>query len=184
MRLLLAHLRERLFHNEDHPERVFIENDVLREHPILNITYTSYEVRQEKDIIHLGYGQTGVLVYTPTLGEDDNEPWSFANVLSIFHVTVRTTSDTEPKTFTVLWVRWMQRCTSGLTGLNSWNFTRISFVPWMGIPGDTFDFVDPAHIIRAFHLIPAFELGRTNDLLDPSIARDPQGDWCAYYANR
>ena len=184
MHLLLAHLREHLFHDENHPKPVFIENDTLHDHPILNITYTSYETRQEKDIIHLGYGRTGVLVYTPTLQEDDNEPWTFANVLSIFHVTVRTASDAEPKTLTVLWVRWMERCTSGLAGSNSRNYTRISFVPWTGAPGNTFDFVDPVHIIRAFHLIPAFNLGRTSDLLDPSIARDPQGDWCAYYANR
>ena len=124
------------------------------------------------------------MVYTPTLGQDENEPWSYANILAIYHVIVRTASNTEPQQLTVLWVRWMQRNEVGLTGLNSRNFTRVSFVPWSGIPGSTFDFVDPSHVIRACHLIPAFNLGRTYDLLEPSFVRDPKGDWYAYYANR
>lgn len=184
MELLLAHLRERLFPTEDNTRRVFIENDTLYEHPILNIEYTSYEVQREKDIVHLGYGQTGIMVYTPELKEDENEPWSYANVLAVYHVTVRTSFSSEPQTLTVLWVRWMQRSTAGLTGPNSRNYKRISFVPWSDIPGSAFDFVDPSHVIRASHLIPAFNLGRTHDLLDPSVARDEEGDWSAYYANR
>lgn len=184
MDLLLAHLRKRLFPNGDNTEQVFIKDDVLYEHPVLNIKYTSYDVQQEKDIIHIGYDRTGVMVYTPTLGEDENEPWSYANILAVYHVTVRTASNPEPQMLTLLWVRWMQRCTGGLTGLNSRNYTRVSFVPWAGVLGSTFDFVDPSHIICACHLIPAFDLGRTHNLLDPSFVRDPKGDWCAYYANR
>jgi hypothetical protein len=184
MELLLAHLREQLFPGEDNTEQIFIEDDTLFEHPILNIKYTSYEVQQEKDIVHVGYGRTGIMVYTPTLGVDESEPWSYANVLAVYHVTVRTASNPEPQTLTVLWVRWMQRSMVGLTGPNSRNYTRVSFVPWSGTPGSTFDFVDPSHIIRACHLVPTFDLGRTHDLLDPSIARDSEGDWCAYYANR
>lgn len=124
------------------------------------------------------------MVYTPTLGEDENEPWSYASVLAAYHATVRTASNPEPQTLTLLWVRWMQRAEVGLTGRNSRNYTRVSFVPWSGTIGNTFDFIDPSHIIRACHLVPAFNLGRTYDLLDPSVARDPQGDWSAYYANR
>ena len=103
MELLLAHLRERLFPGEDNTEQVFIENDTLYEHPILSIKYTSYEVQQEKDTIHIGYGRTGIMAYTPTLREDENEPWSYANILVVYHVTVRTASDPEPRTLTVLW---------------------------------------------------------------------------------
>lgn len=184
MESLLAHLQDRLFPNEDNHERIFIENDMLCEHPILNIKYTSYGVQQERDIIHIGYGRTGAMVYTPILREGEDEPWSYASVLKAFHVVTRTASNPDPKTLTVLWVRWMERRPDGLTGLNSQKYTRVSFVPWSGTPGSTFDFVDPSHIIRSCHLIPAFNLGRTYDLLDPSIVRDSKGDWCAYYANR
>lgn len=184
MELLLAHLRDRLFPDEDGTEQIFIENDTLYEHPILNIKYTSYEVQQERDIVHVGYGRTGIMVYTPTLGEDENEPWSYAKILAVYHITMRTASSPKPETLTVLWVRWMQRCAVGLTGPNSRKYTRVSFVPWSGTPGSTFDFIDPSHVIRACHLIPAFNDGRTHDLLDPSVVRNPKGDWCAYYANR
>ena len=182
MFLLLLHIRERLFPNGDDTEQIFIENNTVHEHPVLNIEYTSYDVQRERDIVHVGYGRTGVMVYTPTLGGD--EPWSYANVLDIYHVIIRTASNPKPKRLTVLWVRWMERSASGLTGLNSKNYTRVSFVPSSNTPGSTFDFIDPSHIIRSCHLIPAFDLGRTNDLLDPSMARDMEGDWCAYYVNR
>jgi hypothetical protein len=182
MHLLLLHIRERLYSNRDCTEQIFIENDTLHEHPLLNIEYTSYDVQRERDTLHIGYGRTGVMVYTPTLHGD--EPWSYANVLAIYHLIVRTSSDPEPKRLTVLWVRWMERSASGLTGPNSRNYTRVSFVPRSDTPGSTFDFIDPSHIIRSCHLIPAFHLGRTLDFLDPSVARDPEGDWCAYYANR
>lgn len=185
MDLLLAHLRERLFGpNEDNAEQIFIDGDTLHKHPILNIKFTSYEVKQERDILHLGYGRTGVMVHTPTVQQDQNEPWSYASVLEVYHVVVRTASNPEPQTLVVLWVRWMQRDAAGLAGPNAQNYTRVSFVPWSDTPGSTFDFVDPSHIIRACHLIPAFNLGRTYDLLDPSLVRNPEGDWCAYYANR
>lgn len=173
-----------MFPNEDSTERIFIEDDTLYEHPILNIKYTSYEVAQERDTVHVGYNRTGVMVHTPVFGEDENELWSYASVLAVYHVTVRTASNTKPNTLTILWVRWMQRNTDRLTGPNSRNYTRVSFVPWSGTIGSTFDFVDPSHVVRACHLIPTFNLGRTCDLLDPSIARDPKGDWCAYYPNR
>ena len=48
-----------------------------------------------------------------------------------------------------------------------------------------FGFLDPQHVIRGVHLIPAFSYGRTGDLLQQnSIARSTseQGeDWKFYY---
>jgi hypothetical protein len=184
MEMLSDHLHERLFLGEETIKKIFIDNDTLYEHPILNVKYTSYEVQQERDTIHVGYDRTGIMVYTPTLAEDGNEPWSYAKVLAVYHLTIRTASNPSPQTLTLLWVRWMERNATTLMGLNSRYYTRVSFVPWSGTPGSAFDFVDPSHIIRACHLIPAFSLGRTHDLLDPSVARDQEGDWCAFYANR
>jgi len=137
MESLNIHLRDRLFPSGNSTERIFIQNDTLYSHPILNINYTSYDLQREQDIIHLGYGREEIMVYTPTIGGD--EPWSYAHILAIYHVIVRTTSDPEPKRITVLWVRWMECATSGLDGPNSRNFTRVSFVPWTGVPGNTFD---------------------------------------------
>lgn len=178
----LDHLRDWLFPDGNGTEPIFIQNNTLYNHPILSISFTSYDLHREQDIIHLGYGREGIMVHTPTLG--GNEPWSFTNILAIYHIIVRTASDPEPKRLTVLWVRWMEHSPSCLGGQNSRNYTRVSFVPWSGVTGATFDFVDPSHIIRGCHLLPVFALGRTHNLLDPSVARDLEGDWCAYYANR
>ena len=88
------------------------------------------------------------MVYSPIAREDGNNPWAYANILAVYHVIVCTTSNPNPQTLTVLWVRWMEHSTTGLTGPNSRNYTRVSFIPWSGTPGGTFDLVDPSHIIR------------------------------------
>jgi len=78
----------------------------------------------------------------------------------------------------------MQRDLSQLRGPNASQYSRISFVPHSGIPGEALGFVDPSHVIRGCHLIPTFNLQRTRDRLGPSMARDAKGDWQAFYANR
>jgi hypothetical protein len=49
---------------------------------------------------------------------------------------------------------------------------------------EAFGFVDPADIIRAAHLVPAFSEGRSSDLLGASFSQDQAGDWARYYAAR
>ena len=52
-------------------------------------------------------------------------------------------------------------------------------------PSGAFGFLDPALVVRACHLIPAFAYGRTTSLLGPSVARDSlTGDWESYYISR
>jgi len=182
MDLLHAHLCERLFTGAGMDERVIIRGDTLYNHPLLTINYTTYNVRREKDSIHLNFGNQAVMVYSPT--SQDAEPWLYAYVVAVYHVFVCTATDPEPKRLELLWVRWMQRDPSQLRGPNSRQYTRISFIPHLGVPGEAFGFADPSHIIRTCHLIPAFNLQRTRDRLGPSIARDVKGDWRAFYTNR
>ena len=182
MDLLHAHLRERLFSGADEDGRVFIKDDTLYEHPLLTISYTTYQLKRERDPIHLKFGNPAVMVYSPT--SQGVEPWLYARIVAVYHVFVCTVVNPEPVRVELLWVRWMERCSSQLRGANSYRFSRVSFTRCSGVPGEAFGFVDPSHLIRACHLIPAFDLGRTRDLLGLSIARDPEGDWCAFYANR
>ena len=182
MDLLHAHLRERLLSNTDVDERVFIKDDTLYEHPLLSIDYTTYDLKREKDSIHLNFGNQAVMVYSPT--SQDAEPWLYAHVVAVYHLLACTVTDPEPKRLEFLWVRWMQRDPLQLRGPNASQYTRISFTPHSGTPGEAFGFVDPSHIIRGCHLIPAFDLQRTRDRLGPSLARDAKGDWRAFYANR
>ena len=182
MDLLHAHLRERLFTDVDADERVFIKDDTLYEHPLLTLDYTSYDLKRERDSIHLNFGNQAVMVYSPT--SRDAEPWLYAHIIAVYHVFTCTVTDPEPRRLELLWVRWMQRDSTQLRGPNASRYTRVSFIPHSGVPGEAFGFVDPSHVIRGCHLIPAFDLQQTRDRLGPSIARDAKGDWRAFYANR
>lgn len=182
MDLLNTHLRGRLFKNSAVDERVFIKGDTLYEHPLLTIDYTTYDLKRERDPIHLNFGNQAVLVYSPT--SQDAEPWLYAHIIAIYHVFACAVINPEPKRLELLWVRWMQRDPPQLTGPNARQYTRVSFTPHSDVPGEAFGFVDPSHVIRGCHIIPAFNLQRTCDRLGPSMARDAKGDWRAFYANR
>ncbi|KAJ7266445.1 hypothetical protein B0H12DRAFT_978938, partial [Mycena haematopus] len=64
---------------------------------------------------------------------------------------------------------------------------RIGFVDALEPDSGTIGFLDPAEIIRAAHLIPAFYFGRMKELLGPSVARMFDGenneDYYYYYVN-
>lgn len=182
MDLLHAHLCNQLCVDGNTDERVFIKDDTLYEHPLLTVEYTTYNLRREEDVVHLNFGNQAVLVYSPT--SQAAEPWFYAHIIAIYHVFVHSAANPEPKRLELLWVRWMERDLSQLQGENSSQYTRVSFIPYSGVPGEVFDFVDPSHVIRACHLIPAFELGRSHDRLGLSMARNIKGDWRAFYMNR
>ena len=80
MDLLHAHLRERLFTNTGMDERVFIKDDTLYGHPLLTINYTTYDLKRERDSIHLNFGNQAVIVYSPT--SCDGEPWLYAYIVT------------------------------------------------------------------------------------------------------
>lgn len=182
MNLLHTHLHDRLFPHTNTDDRVFIKDDTLYEHPLSTVHYTTYDLKRDSDTIHLNFGTQAIMVYSPTSQGD--EPWLYAYVVAIYHVFVYTVADMEPKRLELLWVRWMERDSTQLSGPNSSQHTRVSFTRHSGIPGEAFGFVDPSHVIRGCHLIPVFHLQRTRDLLGPSITRDVKGDWRAFYVNR
>ena len=175
MDILHTHLCERLSQDPDADGRVLIKDNTLYEHPLVTVNYTTYDLKRDQDSIHLNFGNQAVMVYSPT--SEGPEPWLYAHVVAVYHLFVFTPSDPEPKRLELLWVRWMQRDSLQLQGLNASRYTRISFTPCSGVPGEAFGFVDPSHIIRGCHLIPAFDLQQTRDRLGPSIFQDAKGDW-------
>lgn len=86
-----------------------------------------------------------------------------------------------------LWVRWLGQA---LDAPGGWDTCRLDQVGYFNDSELThaFDFVDPIDVIRAAHLIPKFNGGRTAQYLEPksSIATDDEslGDWRQYYINR
>jgi hypothetical protein len=83
-----------------------------------------------------------------------------------------------------LFVRWFGLDADWNAGPSHLRLDRVGYV--QEDDAEAFGFLDPAHVLRACHLIPAFSVGRTAELLGPSFARDDNrhGDWENYYVNR
>ena len=68
-------------------------------------------------------------------------------------------------------------------GFRAKRLYRVGFVP-IGDPDvEPFGFIDPADILRASHMIPAFAHGRTSALMDVSIVRPQADEWRWHYVN-
>jgi len=104
-------------------------------------------------------------------------------VQGIFHANIQTARLPTPQKFFFLWVRWFTPIDVNFIPTQARSYPRVSFVPYQSKENEAFGFVNPEHVIRGCHIIPAFELGRTFDLLPPSIARDRAGDWKAFCVN-
>ena len=83
-----------------------------------------------------------------------------------------------------LWVRWYGAEPDWVGGPATLRLDRVGYVP-EDDPSGAFGFLDPALVVRACHLIPAFAHGQTVSQLTPSIPRDHlTGDWESYYVSR
>jgi hypothetical protein len=149
----------------------------------MRINYTTYDIRREQDSIN---PRTRSDVMLLNADEDDVHPYLYARVVGIFHAEVRDIKSSRItfQKMDFLLVRWYQVLEPQSAGFQLKRLYRLSFME--GDDPFAFDFVDPDHILRASHLIPRFALGKTQDLLGPSIARRPaekDKDWEEYYVN-
>ncbi|KAI0668987.1 hypothetical protein C8Q78DRAFT_933009, partial [Trametes maxima] len=187
--LLKEHLRSRLqdtfpaLADTDIP--VAVNHERIYRHATAQINYTSYDVQREQDIIHPSMGKADVLVYTPledTSSTSPPYPWCYARVLGIYHCNVLPPGELVPIRVEFVYVRWFEP--DGTGGSLTRRLERIRFVPWTD-SGDAFGFIDPSHIIRACHLIPAFAHRRTAEYLPLRTQyQEDGGDWKYYYVNR
>ncbi|KAI5833921.1 hypothetical protein K523DRAFT_295015 [Schizophyllum commune Tattone D] len=118
-------------------------------------------------------------------GRRPSGPFWYARVLGIFHANVFPDQHAlEPTRMEFLWVRWYGAEPDWVGGPATLRLDRVGYVP-EDDPSGAFGFLDPALVVRACHLIPAFAHGQTASLLTPSIARDHlTGDWESYYVSR
>ncbi|KAJ3569163.1 hypothetical protein NP233_g5228 [Leucocoprinus birnbaumii] len=126
-------------------------------------------------------------------------PFWHAQVLGVFHAEVQHTGsksrDLTWKTLEFLWVRWLgdEHHNDYESGRNAARLPKVGFIEDTQ-PGDglkdsyAFSFLDPSLVIRAAHLIPAFNGGRTSKLLSyqgktEARADEENDDWVNYYVN-
>lgn len=191
------HLLARILkHDYDGDETPFSEADraslkfakhQIYQHKVLRVNYTTYDMRREQDSLN---PRTHANIMVLAHDEPGGHPYWYARIIGIYHTLVIHPSSRDPIHMDFLWARWYgtdpdPRYRSG------WKARRL---PRVGFVDDNdsqdfspaFGFLDPAHIIRGVHLIPAFEDGLTDNLLEPSLARLPQEgdyDYCFYYVN-
>ncbi|KAJ6549892.1 hypothetical protein B0H19DRAFT_857319, partial [Mycena capillaripes] len=169
---------------------VNIVGERLYTHKVLRVNHTRYDVRRDEDRLNpRTHPDFMVLAHED---EDDTtaHPYWYGRIISIFHASVRhvgprSKSRSKIHRMAFLWVRWFGR---DLTCPGGWLFKRphgIGFVDASQPDSGAFGFLDPAEIIRAAHLVPAFHYERTSALLGPSVARifdgDNDEDYVYYY---
>jgi hypothetical protein len=176
---------EPVYQVEELNDIVFQHNRMF-EHATAAFNYTTYDLRRDQDTINTNGQRCDIMVSSNEDIGDDGEaphPYWYARVLGVFHAKVFHPRSRLPERMEVLWVRWFGRDPEWNSGPKHLRLDRVGFVP-EGDP-DAFGFVDPAQVIRACHLIPAFSRGMTTSLLGPSSARDSaRGDWTNYYVSR
>jgi len=140
----------------------------------MRVNFTTYDIQQDNDIIHIPFDKRDVLVYNPQ--EQGPYPWAFARVLGIYHATVLTRTCPNPQTYYFLWVWWFKRDQLPSFAMTR-QFDRVGFVPYDSPDEEPLGFIDPATVICGCHLIPDFNIGRTHELMPASIFQDSDGDW-------
>jgi len=117
-------------------------------------------------------------------------PYWYAQVLGIYHADVSTTHEAALKNsaqhIQFLWVRWLGAEPGHRSGSKIARLPKVGFVE--DTDEDAFGFLDPDLIIRGSHLIPAFNSGRTCNLMSYdglTVARFPneKDDWVNFFVN-
>lgn len=189
---LQQHIVERLGTSADtgptSRETISFPKGRFYQHNTIRVNYTTYDIRRARDTINPQSTQKYIMIRNSE--NNVRHPFWYAKLLAVLHVDAEIpnlTSDnqiyTPPQRFVILWVRWL-----GGIRWGGWSQNRLDLVGYVddGSKSGSFGFVDPATIVRGSYLIPAFEFGRSKDLLDKSIAWDDaeEGDWAAYYVIR
>lgn len=171
-----------------------IKKGCLFQHKKIQLNYTTYDLRRDRDIINPSSITTDVMVIMMASDDDEKQmeysPFWYARVIGVFHAMVTWGYSTKAKRVNFVWVRWFGRDADWRFGDDTARLEKIGFVTE---EDDTpaFGFIDPQSIVRAVHLIPDFNEGRVdNGLVSPTLARvnkhdcDYDDDWAYFYVNK
>ncbi|KAJ7148914.1 hypothetical protein C8R46DRAFT_1311106 [Mycena filopes] len=169
---LLGRLLRRDFDGDTHEEFTADDRNTVRivgnkiyATKIMRVNYTTYDVRRDQDVLNPN-AQSFVMMRT---GEKQAgaHPYWYAQVLGVFNATVfhYPAGDAGPSPPTImefLWVRWLGDEPGYRASIKKARLPKVGFVaesdPY------AFGFLDPAHVVRASHLIPQFSGAQTTYL--------------------
>lgn len=190
MHSLLCHLLARHLSQvviSDEPEygttelaSVNIRHHTIYSHATARFNYTTYDIRRDDDTINPRTRRDVMF----RACDDSQRPFWYGRVIGIYHANVYFGGDCDTKRVDFLFVRWFGHDPDWTGGPRTLRLDLIGWVP-ENDPSGAFGFVDPARVVRACHLIPAFVHGKTTQLLRSSSTWDtPSGDWVNYYVSR
>lgn len=161
-----------------------IQYNVIFSHATATIHYTAYDLTQEFDSIkcHKRNGRCNVMLRAC---DNARHPFWYVRVLGIYHTNCFFgPNSSQPDHVEFLFMRWFRHDPNWQGGPRTCRLDQIGWVP-EDDPSGAFGFLNPARVIRACHLIPAFSYGKTLRLLHSSQAQDSStGDWVNYYVSR
>ena len=189
---LKEHLLSRLFEqerseftNQDMLDLTIENNNRIYQHRTLRVNYTSYDLQRHSDLINIRT-RPDLMV----LSEEDDfaHPYQYGRLIDIFTIPVHYKGSkpivgARRQRLHVLWVRWYERNSDYQDGFSTLRLPQLSFVDESHLHAH--GFIDPTTVLRAAHLIPAFDY----DLMDPQplmgcyATRFLTDDWNHYYAN-
>lgn len=161
----------------------------LYQHRILRVNYTSYDVRRSQDVVNSHTSHCNIMV----LCHSDDDPsassfFRYARIIGTYHTNAIYTGVGRPNDSShrmeFLLVRWYDEVGQEMTGWRYRRLNRLRLAPLED--DDTFAIIDPADVLRAFHIIPRFTLGKyyhVESLGVSNLAND-KADWKEYYVNR
>lgn len=167
---------------------IYFKNDVMYQHNVLRINYTTYDVRRAQDIINPKTDHRDVLFFSTSIDQTTHE-YQYARVIGIYHVNLiycdPSTYQYRFRRMEFLWVRYF-KVLNNVSVKSGWSTASLDQVqPCRVNDTDAFGFLDPDQVLRACHLIQRFSLGRQypdgNGL--SGLAGDGH-DWRRYYVNR
>lgn len=153
----------------------------------MGINYTTYDVHRRTDTINPRTPHRDIMVLA-NVESDSDHPYMYARVIGIFHVNVvymaTDVVDCRPRRIDFLWVRWYELVPKSVVG--GWKTSALDQLRFPPIDHEgSFGFLDPADVLRAAHVIPAFATGRRHpDGNQLSASAQNGDDWKRYYLMR
>ncbi|KAG2091316.1 uncharacterized protein F5147DRAFT_780001 [Suillus discolor] len=149
--------------------------------------YTTYDVRRAQDVINPRTPHHNVMVVCSNLDmECQDHKYIYSRVWVVYHINVIITdaqwSTILQSEWEFLWIHWYKP----LDQRSDWSTSTLDRVNFPPLTDEhSFDFLDPADVLRGCHIVPRFTAGRRHkDGLGVSACAGDKNDWCEYYINR
>ncbi|TDL15717.1 hypothetical protein BD410DRAFT_732279, partial [Rickenella mellea] len=155
-----ASLQDCTPHAQKERDALFIQNNRLHFHCVLQVNYTTYDVRRAQDSVNPRTDHCTIVLFDPHTTPGQEHPYTYARVVKIFHVNVIDSRMGARNAYMqrrdVLWVRWftVTRTSSARKDRRPHRLEKVAFLPKTN--NEAFGFISPDDVVCGCHMIPDF----------------------------